>query len=69
MTGMVLTRKGMVVFAMLLLALLATAAWAGFATAHLAWDGNGYSDWTQPACQEDEPCWDCTTMGNRICGP
>lgn len=24
---------------------------------------------TLPTCQEDEPCWDCTTMGNRICGP
>lgn len=22
----------------------------------------------QEACQEDEPCWDCETMGNRICG-
>lgn len=20
------------------------------------------------ACLEDEPCWDCSTMGNRICG-
>lgn len=20
------------------------------------------------ACQEDDPCWDCSTMGNRICG-
>lgn len=20
-------------------------------------------------CQEDQPCWDCATMGNRICGP
>lgn len=20
-------------------------------------------------CHEDEPCWDCETMGNRICGP
>lgn len=19
-------------------------------------------------CMEDEPCWDCRTMGNRICG-
>lgn len=19
-------------------------------------------------CHEDEPCWDCTTMGNKICG-
>ncbi len=22
-----------------------------------------------PVCQEDMPCWDCTTMGNLICGP
>ena len=22
-----------------------------------------------PPCQEDEPCWDCETMGNRQCGP
>jgi hypothetical protein len=20
-------------------------------------------------CREDMPCWDCQTMGNRICGP
>lgn len=20
-------------------------------------------------CQEDEPCWDCHTMGNHVCGP
>jgi hypothetical protein len=20
------------------------------------------------ACLEDEPCWDCRTMGNRVCG-
>ena len=20
-------------------------------------------------CEEDEPCWDCETMGNGICGP
>jgi len=20
-------------------------------------------------CWEDEPCWDCATMGNMICGP
>lgn len=20
-------------------------------------------------CQEDDPCWDCRTMGNLICGP
>lgn len=23
----------------------------------------------QAPCAEDEPCWDCETMGNRICGP
>jgi hypothetical protein len=21
-----------------------------------------------PYCQEDEPCWDCHTMGNHVCG-
>lgn len=20
-------------------------------------------------CEEDQPCWDCSTMGNRQCGP
>lgn len=20
-------------------------------------------------CQEDQPCWDCSLMGNHICGP
>lgn len=24
---------------------------------------------TAVECNEDEPCWDCETMGNRICGP
>ncbi|ABD58177.1 hypothetical protein PBI_COOPER_60 [Mycobacterium phage Cooper] len=24
---------------------------------------------TGQQCEEDMPCWDCTTMGNRICGP
>lgn len=42
----------------------------------------GYqSDWLEPntlaadaleaarnACQEDDPCWNCETMGNRVCG-
>lgn len=22
-----------------------------------------------PVCEEDMPCWDCATMGNRMCGP
>lgn len=21
-----------------------------------------------PVCEEDQPCWDCATMGNHICG-
>lgn len=20
------------------------------------------------ACAEDDPCWDCSTMGNKVCG-
>lgn len=20
-------------------------------------------------CQEDDPCWDCHALGNRVCGP
>jgi len=23
----------------------------------------------EPICYEDQACWDCHTMGNRICGP
>lgn len=31
----------------------------------------GPPEYDAPAvsCQEDEPCWDCDTMGNQICGP
>lgn len=25
--------------------------------------------WEDGVCQEDEPCWDCETMGNLTCGP
>lgn len=21
------------------------------------------------ACEEDQPCWDCHSMGNKVCGP
>lgn len=24
---------------------------------------------TQTQCEEDMPCWDCKTMGNKLCGP
>ena len=26
-------------------------------------------DTASTRCEEDQPCWDCETMGNRICGP
>lgn len=22
-----------------------------------------------PRCEEDQACWDCSTMGNLVCGP
>lgn len=36
--------------------------------------GRANADVAPPAeptttCLEDEPCWDCTVMGNGICGP
>lgn len=33
-------------------------------------DARAYEPSPSPAqaCVEDEPCWDCETMGNRICG-
>lgn len=39
-----------------------------------AWAGVGLYCLNQtvpaaPICEEDEPCWDCNTMGNLICGP
>lgn len=31
---------------------------------------DGRTSVTAPAtCQEDDPCWDCRALGNRICGP
>lgn len=28
------------------------------------------SEYQTENCQEDDPtCWDCASMGNRICGP
>lgn len=33
---------------------------------HALW---GASATTPTYCAEDDPCWDCTTMGNKVCGP
>ena len=37
-------------------------------------DGASATDWDKrppvaDRCYEDEPCFDCRFMGNRICGP
>jgi hypothetical protein len=29
---------------------------------------NTTSTKTSIACEEDQPCWDCNTMGNKVCG-
>lgn len=29
----------------------------------------GIDPLTFDTCAEDDPCWDCETMGNLICGP
>lgn len=31
-------------------------------------NGSNSNQGNQP-CNEDEPCWNCLTMGNHICGP
>jgi hypothetical protein len=36
--------------------------WTGYGDGY----SNGQKDTT--TCQEDDPCWDCHTMGNHICG-
>lgn len=28
----------------------------------------GWNQTTTQDCEEDEPCWDCDTMGNQECG-
>jgi hypothetical protein len=60
-----------------LLAALAVCVAGGATTAPQKtsrFDSYGYflgSDVTTraPSCFEDEPCWNCSTMGNRVCGP
>lgn len=63
-----------------LVALFSVAAWAGSAGApgpSPCWSEPSVLEVqacfarevsTPVRCEEDEPCWDCTTMGNRICG-
>lgn len=46
-------------------ALLALVVWAGWTTRNVDSETGRP---VQPVCQEDESCWNCHTMGNRICG-
>lgn len=49
---------------------------AAFSLAAVSWFGLVAASLDTPAdarpvksCQEDDPCWNCHTMGNQICGP
>lgn len=66
-----------------LICLAAGISWGGFSAMNDAWErsdkiqGQAPTPIVQQAptttttvpCMEDDPCWDCATMGNRICGP
>jgi hypothetical protein len=52
--------------AALAVALLALVVWAGWTTRNVDSETGRP---VHPVCQEDAACWDCHTMGNRICGP
>jgi hypothetical protein len=49
-------------------AVIAGLLWWGLMFGAVA-QGVWSDDRTQKTCWEDQPCWDCRTMGNRICGP
>lgn len=52
--------------------LLAIASWVGYASGEATMRRDMKvldSQELDPKCWEDEPCWDCETMGNQICGP
>lgn len=48
--------------------------WLGLALLLVVWllpavrDGDTTHTQTVVQCQEDQPCWDCTTMGDHKCG-
>lgn len=54
------------------LVLLTVGVWLGLGlmTAYYigqVWKQDRMNNQTQ--CQEDQDCWDCTSMGNGVCGP
>lgn len=65
-----LTRRGRFVVGALLVLLM----WAWLIGAFVVgqnWKADRLESGSAPqvACQEDEPCWNCETMGNGVCGP
>lgn len=51
----------------LALLLVLIGAGAGVMAAHVS--TSGFTPASETVVQEDDPSWDCRTMGNRICGP
>lgn len=61
-------RTAAVIAAAVLTATLTHAALTtAYSTTHPT---DGRTSLSIPAtCQEDDPCWDCHSLGNRVCGP
>lgn len=47
---------------------IAAGALFGTLTGLLGWAYTGTPAVHAQTCQEDEPCWNCRTMGNGVCG-
>lgn len=48
---------------------LVLAGWGASEGPRSAWYPQYADEAWQVECHEDMSCWDCRTMGNRICGP
>jgi hypothetical protein len=64
---MKLTRRGEIVALLALGTVLTLFLLACFAIGQSR--TTGLIEPTSTTCMEDMPCWDCTTMGNGVCGP
>lgn len=51
-----------------LLAVLVGLLLYGLATYHPEADPGFERTGRTTTCFEDQPCWDCKTMGNKVCG-
>lgn len=52
---------GLLLGSLMLAGLYWFSSWYGYEPAR-------YEKPPSQECQEDEPCWDCKTMGNLVCG-